>query len=263
MSIVHKAISYFKFLTETLFFKSRSKQYEFVTKFTSRILCESRNPNKDLNKIEEIRNFLLKDNRKIHVNDLGAGSGVDSNDRRISSITRTSSCPAHYCKLLYCIVKNMQPLTIVEFGTSFGISAMTMSLASPGSKIITIEGCEKTAGIARDNFNTLNIQNIRQLTGSFDVHLPGIISEMEPPYIAFIDGNHRYEPTIRYFDQMALKADNQSIVIIDDIHWSKEMEDSWKHICRHPKASVTIDLFRMGIVMLNPALPKQTFNFIY
>jgi predicted O-methyltransferase YrrM len=263
MSNIHRAISYFKFLIETLLLKSHSKQYEYVTRFTSRILCESKSPIKELNKIEEIRHSLLGNNRKIHVTDLGTGSEIDNKIRSISNITRKSSCSMHDCRLLYCIVKNMQPVTIIELGTSFGISALAMAMAAPGSKVFTIEGCPEIAEIARENFEILNIQNIRQLTGSFEDHLPGVISELEPPYLVFIDGNHRFDPTIQYFDLMASKADNQSIVIIDDIHWSKEMENAWKHIFDHPKTSISIDLYRMGIVLLNPELPKQRFNFIY
>jgi predicted O-methyltransferase YrrM len=263
MSVIHRAISYVKFFTATLLLKSHSKQYENVTKFTSRILCESKSQIKELNKIEEIRKSLLKNNNKIHVTDLGSGFVIDNKIRSISSITRTSSCSIHDCRLLYCIVKNMQPLTIIELGTSFGISALTMAVAAPGSRVITIEGCPETSEIARRNFEVMNIRNISQLTGSFEDHLPGIISELEPPYLAFINGNHRFDPTIQYFDRLASKSDNQSIVIIDDIHRSHDMENAWKQISDHPKTSVSIDLFRMGIVMLNPALPKQRFNFIY
>jgi predicted O-methyltransferase YrrM len=263
MNTIHRAISYFKFLTETLLLKSHSKQYEYVTRFTSRILCETKNPIRELIKIEEIRNSLLRSKSKIHVIDLGTGSKIDNKIRRVSNITRKSSCSVHGCKLLYCIVKNMQPPTIIELGTSFGISTMAMAMAAPGSNIITIEGCPETAEIARHNFEAMDIRNISQLIGSFDEHLPGVITELEPPYLAFIDGNHQSEPTIQYFDRMASKSDNLSIIIIDDIHWSKDMEIAWKQICDHPKTSVSIDLFRMGIAFLNPALPKQRFNFMY
>jgi predicted O-methyltransferase YrrM len=263
MNTIHRAISYFKFLTETLLLKSHSKQYEYVTRFTSRILCEMKNPIKELKKIEEIRNSLLRNKSKIHVIDLGTGSKIDNRVRCVSNIARKSSCSVQGCKLLYCIVKNMQPPTIIELGTSFGISTMAMATAAPGSKVITIEGCPETSEIARNNFVAMNIRNICQLTGSFEEHLPAILTGLEPPYLAFIDGNHQFEPTIQYFDRIASKSDNQSIVIIDDIHWSKEMEIAWKHICDHPKTSVSIDLYRMGIAFLNPALPKQRFNFIY
>ena len=44
--------------------------------------------------------------------------------------------------------------------------------------------------------------------------------------------------------------DNRSIIILDDIHWSKEMEGAWEYVQQHPQVTTTIDLFFIGIVFL-------------
>jgi hypothetical protein len=66
------------------------------------------------------------------------------------------------------------------------------------------------------------------------------------PGLVFIDGNHRKEPVIKYFSQMAELSDSKTVIIIDDINYSKEMAEAWEEIKLHQKVSVSVDIFRMG-----------------
>jgi hypothetical protein len=47
-----------------------------------------------------------------------------------------------------------------------------------------------------------------------------------------------------------------SVIIIDDIHHSPEMEEAWNEIRKHERVSVTIDIFRMGMVFLRPGMNR-------
>jgi len=42
--------------------------------------------------------------------------------------------------------------------------------------------------------------------------------------LIYVDGNHRYAPTVEYFHQFLPFLGNDDILIFDDIHWSQEME---------------------------------------
>lgn len=59
----------------------------------------------------------------------------------------------------------------------------------------------------------------------------------------FFDGNHKKEPTIRYFHQCLEKASEKALFIFDDINWSAEMQEAWDEIKQHAKVYITIDLF--------------------
>jgi predicted O-methyltransferase YrrM len=69
--------------------------------------------------------------------------------------------------------------------------------------------------------------------------------------LLFVDGNHRKEATLEYFNIFLEKATPQSIFIFDDIHWSKEMEEAWKLIQQHNSVTLTIDLFFLGMVFFS------------
>jgi hypothetical protein len=51
------------------------------------------------------------------------------------------------------------------------------------------------------------------------------------------------------------------MMIFDDIHWSKEMEQAWETIKAHPAVRCTINLFFIGIVFFREEfMEKQHFN---
>ena len=77
--------------------------------------------------------------------------------------------------------------------------------------------------------------------------------------LIFIDGNHRKEPTLSYFEKLLPLVHNDSVMILDDIHWSKEMEEAWEEIKKHPSVKVTIDTFFQGFVFFRREQVKEHF----
>lgn len=214
----------------------------------------------DYARVEALKKELLKDTRKIQVLDLGAGSLTDKgNERFINQIAKNSSRPAKYGRLLYRFSAYFKPKVILELGTSLGLSSAFMSLASPSSKIITVEGCPNIGSIAKENFAKLGINNITVITGNFNHKLPVILKSVSDLEFIFIDGNHRKEPTINYFKQCLSYAVNETVIVFDDIHWSKEMEEAWDFIRHHPSVTLSLDIFFMGFVFFRKELTKQHF----
>jgi predicted O-methyltransferase YrrM len=127
-----------------------------------------------------------------------------------------------------------------------------------------MEGSKEVAAIAMANFQQLSINNIKIVTGNFDQTLASTLGELTKVDFAFLDGNHRYEPTIRYFEQVLSKADEYTVIVLDDIHWSKEMEDAWAYVQNHQAVTLTIDLFYIGLVFFRKEkLAKQHFIIRY
>jgi predicted O-methyltransferase YrrM len=112
-----------------------------------------------------------------------------------------------------------------------------------------MEGSKAVATVARNNFKTLGLGNIEIVEGNFDENMTSVMSQLLTIDFAFIDGNHRYQPTINYFNTILPKLNDSSILIFDDVHWSKEMEQAWGEIIKHPSVTLSIDLFFIGIVL--------------
>jgi len=214
--------------------------------------------------VEQISEALAQNKQKISITDLGAKSqNRTSSERTIAGIFKNSAISTAHGKLLFRLVNHFKPSTILELGTCLGIS--TIYLASPSSKatVYTIEGDEQIRKVALTNFSRLNIQNIKSYLGNFDEILPQILTQIHQVDFVFIDGNHRYEPTIRYFELCLSKSHNDSIFVFHDIHWSKQMYKAWQHISRHPKVSASIDLFYSGIVFFRKEMQQQQFRITF
>jgi predicted O-methyltransferase YrrM len=233
----------------------------FVFDFVTNVLNDNRHFYA-YEKIESLRKRLSNDKSLLDIEDFGAGSAIVSTKQKsISSIARHAAKSKKLSQLLFRIVHHYQPKTILELGTSLGISSAYIASAAPDAKVITIEGASAVAKAAKDHHQMLQLHNIHVMTGKFEDLLPDILHQISTVDLAFIDGNHRFTPTKYYFEQLLPKATPQSIFIFDDIHWSKEMEYAWQVIKEHEKVTASIDLFFMGIVLFSPAFrSKQEFT---
>jgi predicted O-methyltransferase YrrM len=222
----------------------------FVYQFIRQVLIDKKKYYA-YSQVEEVRKRMLKDHSIITVEDKGAGSAVaKTKTRRISEIARTSLKPKKYAQLLFRMVNFYQPQSILELGTSLGITTSYLATAKPDAKIITIEGAPAVADKAVENFSRQELSNIRLVRGSFEDTLPDELAAMGKVDFAFVDGNHRKAPTLQYLEQILQYSHNDTIFVFDDIHWSQEMEEAWEAIKNHPSITCTIDLFFIGIVLL-------------
>ncbi|MBJ6143562.1 O-methyltransferase [Hymenobacter sp. BT559] len=213
--------------------------------------------------IEARRRELLRSTQRIAVTDFGAGSqvaGAGGRERRLRDIARHAAKPPRLAQLLFRLVNHFQPATILELGTSLGLTTAYLATADSRNQVITFEGCPNTAAVARETFDKLHLGNVQLVTGNLDQTLPATLAELAKPVdFVFFDGNHRYEPTLRYFEQCLSKAHENSVFVLDDIHWSAEMEQAWAAIKAHPAVTVTVDLFYVGLVFFRKKQPKQDF----
>lgn len=212
--------------------------------------------------IEQQRKALLQNSTRVEVQDFGAGSSViKTNQRVVAAIAASSLKPKKYAQLLYRLVLYYKPQTLLELGTSFGITTAYLATACKSAAVVTCEGSPAIAAIARQNFANLQLKNIQLIPGDFTQTLPPLLANLQTIDFAFIDGNHRKEPTLDYFQQLLKHTHAASILVFDDIHWSAEMEAAWDIIKEHPAVTVSIDLFFIGMVFFNPDMNhKQHFT---
>lgn len=204
-------------------------------------------------RVENLRASLLRDKSELEVTDLGAGSGKNSaTTRRVASITRHAAKPAKLGRLLFRVVNYFQPAVMVELGTSMGITAAYLASANQAAQLYTIEGSPAIAARAVQNLATLQLTNATVIQGNFDDILAELLRKIPTPDLVYIDGNHRYEATLRYFNEILPSVQGHTILVFDDIHWSEEMEAAWNAIKLHPSVKCSIDIFFLGFIFFRP-----------
>ena len=211
--------------------------------------------------IEARRRQLLASPASISVTDFGAGSHTGAGrQRRVADIARTAAKPRKLAQLLFRLVNYLRPATILELGTSLGLTTAYLAAADSRSRVVSFEGCPNVAAVARETFATLGLGNVEVVEGNIDDTLaPTLVVLGAPVDFVFFDGNHRYEPTLRYFEQCLAHRAEHSTFVLDDIHWSEDMERAWETIKTHPEVTLTVDLFYFGLVFFRQKQPKQHF----
>jgi len=226
----------------------RKVHSSFVAEFSQEIL-EDRRDFYAFDEIEALRRLLLRDRNTIQVTDFGAGSQIHkSNKRQIRKMARHSITSPTFCRILFRIINLYKPKQILELGTSLGIATLYQSFAALNSQVTTIEGCPNIAARAKQHFDLLEVTNIHSVVGQFEAVLPDVLQNMKQVDFVFLDGNHQKEATLDYFKLCLEKAQENSVFVFDDIHWSEGMEAAWESIKAHPKVQLSIDLFFFGIV---------------
>src|SRR4029079_7329720 len=127
----------------------------FVFDFVTKVLND-RTEYEGYNNVESLRKKLLKDQTILAIEDHGAGS--TPGERSVSSIAKHAVKSKKYGQLLYRMVKYYQPDSIIELGTSLGVTTSCLSLALPGGNVFTLEGASEIANLARKNFETLSLE---------------------------------------------------------------------------------------------------------
>ncbi|SDR69634.1 O-methyltransferase [Christiangramia echinicola] len=241
--------------------------YDLVTK-----CFYDRSDYKDYKLIKNYRNDLLSNKDQIEVKDFGAGSRVfKSNLRPVFSIAKNAGITLHRAKLLYRITNYLNIKNALELGTSLGIASSAIA-SNRTTQLITVEGCEETARIARQQIKKYDLNNIQLIKAQFETAISQLSSNIEQQTtnnkpqtsekfdLIYFDGNHQKQATLDYFSKLLPTAHNNSVFIFDDIHWSPEMEEAWEEIKSNPKVQVTIDNFQWGLVFFRKEQAKQHFT---
>jgi predicted O-methyltransferase YrrM len=130
-------------------------------------------------KILAFREALLKDHQVISVTDFGAGSRVFSSERRkVSAIAKNAGISKKRALLLNKLTSYLHCKSALELGTSVGISSAAIA-AGNNLQLTTIEGCPKTAKVAREYFRKFELDNITLKVGEFEEVLNGFLERQE------------------------------------------------------------------------------------
>ena len=208
-------------------------------------------PEAIMERVSAERQRLLDCSDTIEMVDFGAGSHRMSARRSVADMARISGASSRKGRMLAQAVAFLQPDTMLELGTSLGLSACYQQLAHPIGRLVTIEGSEAVADQAARTFESVGLHQITLLRGRFEEQLDHAIDRLGQRIdYAYFDGNHAEEPTLDYFERCLPFAREGSVFVFDDIYWSDGMLRAWRQINRHPRVTATIDAYDMGFAVL-------------
>ncbi len=251
------------------FWFSRTK-WRIHSPFVYKVCTEVLVPQKTLIgfQLEKIRFNYMKSHEILEIEDYGAGFNNQKKlkiYKKLSEVTKSSARKRKQGELIYRIIKHQKPQYFLELGTNLGFSTAYIAYALneifPNNyKFISVEGSltlyqkacillkdlQLNVFLVHDTFdNFLNSQKMNNLEG------------------VFIDGNHTFDATVRYFQILKENIKNGGFMIFDDIYWNQEMYDAWNFIKKDPDVTLSIDLYDFGWVFIKKNQAKEHFKLWY
>ena len=219
--------------------------------------------------IERRREYLKSCEDELDVLDFGSQGSKEGKHvrRRISEIAKTHLERPEVGQLLFRLVnwlgtREKRPLSIVELGTSLGITTAYLASADSRNSVLTFEGSGEVLNVAKGVWRMLKLENIQWIVGNIDHTLldsdhslyNGAPARVD---VAYVDANHTYEATIRYADFLLSRLNTKGVLAIDDIHYSEEMERAWAELKNDQRVTTSMDLYHIGLLFVDPHYLKR------
>jgi predicted O-methyltransferase YrrM len=215
-------------------------------------------------RIDALRLECMHDSSLLAIEDFGAGYGGNAAphiQKSVREVTRSSARGRREGELLARICTHYAPQQVLELGTNLGFASLYMSTAiAADAQLVTVEGSTELAAMAGKHFGQFALRPV-QIVAEFEQALRHEIDWAAfAPNLVLLDGNHRKQATLDYVDFLLPRVAQGAILILDDIYWSAEMAEAWRQIIQHPRVTVSIDLFALGICFLDRPQAQEQFT---
>lgn len=206
--------------------------------------------------VGELRRYWRTQRQRVPLLRLGAPSRTTSaSERTAASLVSSNAIGDAAGRLLFRLALWLQPQRIVELGTNAGLSTLYLHLADTRVRLETVEGNPAVAELARISFRRAGASAyLHPFTATFADWLRDRPTPPAGRLLAFIDGDHRHQPTLNYVRALLREADDESVIVVADIHWSAGMERAWAELQNMPRVTASLDTYHFGILFLRPEL---------
>jgi len=199
------------------------------------------------------KTYLASNNTKLHLNTIGAKKGNTAKySRSVASHFQLTKTSKKEGALLFRIVSHYAIQNAIELGTSLGVSSLYIAKGNSHIKLKTIDFNTDTSEVLDQFLKNRSIQNIEIIIGTFEEQVARVAEQIKPIQLAYIDGDHSYEATIKNLDTISAHLDKTFFIVLDDIRWSKGMWRAWKQLIKNPLYNFTFDMGSIGVLIRIP-----------
>ena len=251
--IVHRIFRYLRFWLLSV--NEHSLQVTFLYGLYTRALKSAKNFPVDP-AIETIR--ANWQNSSLEINQLTSGTeSTVSNPQKVSQIARYGISDPKSCITLCEIAHYLDCRSILEIGTSLGITTHYLAELTIVETLVSIDSNKELMALAKQTLKDANTQ-IELITADADDAIVALANREATFDMVYVDANHTYEATIRYFKQLKHVIHDESVIIFDDINWSVDMTKAWEKILSDQHVMLSIENYEMGIIFFDTKYAKKS-----
>lgn len=215
--------------------------------------------------IERRREMLLACEDTLDVVDYGSQGAPEGKhmQRRVCDMAKTHLESKQVGQALFRLVNwigehEKRPLDILELGSSLGVTTAYLASADSRNRVMTMEGSGEVLRVAQGVWRALRLENIEWVEGNIDDTLYKRARERID--VAYVDANHTYEATMRYVDFLLPRMPEKGVLVLDDIHYSEEMERAWEELKCDAQVTTSMDLYHVGLLFVDPHYLKRHYK---
>jgi len=207
--------------------------------------------------IEKLRHGLLNDTRSITLTDLLTG---EYSSKKISLVATETLRISKIDQLLYRLAAYLKPVNMLEINACPGITSLYLHYAAPKANFYAWEEHAETFDIAQDTFKKAAVADINLVTGSYEKTLLRLLNALDKLDLVLINCGHEKQIALKYFELCLPKSHEKTMLVFDGIYQNKGMTEAWNKIKAHPKVTVTVDLFWVGLVFFRKGQAREDFK---
>jgi len=163
-------------------------------------------------------------------------------------------------ELLFRLSNHYKLHSIVSVGSSMGFTPLYLTGYSSKSQCITLEQEQDIAAIAQKSISKSSCSLIQIMQGAYQSLLPEALSKLQQIDCIYISKEITTEELMKIYQDILPFLHDKSIVIISGIHASSQKRNLWKQICKDPKITVSVDLYKLGLIFFRPKLHKRMYK---
>lgn len=172
--------------------------------------------------------------------------GIALRSVSLQHVAAVGSILPYWGSFLLLCARSIGARSIIELGACAGISSCYLAAAGE-PRLITVEGSEALSRLAARHLGQVS-SNARVLNQSFDEALNEVLPGLSGPLdLAFIDGEHTGKALRHYVERLVPHIREGGIILLDDIHWTEDMEDAWIAVAASEGNQFSVDLGRLGM----------------
>lgn len=204
--------------------------------------------------IEKVRNVLLKTDEKIGV----FMPNGEKKLKKIEDVVSQWSIGPKYGQLLFRLVNYSKAKTIIEYGSTSEITTMYLAAPDSKSKVLSITNQPELADLSHSMQERIDMKNIEQMVSSDNesVYRKLTADGISADFIYFSRSN---PSTLYQLAKLQMVPAVHKFIVIAGIHRTPAMEMVWSQLTDNSEVKVSLDLFEVGILILNPDLQKEKY----
>ena len=160
---------------------------------------------------------------------------------------------------LFRLANHCKPQTILSVGSSMVLAPLCLTRYDSSVRCITLEREQDVAEVAR---HFLKHPAFTIKTGSYQALIPESIGELQRIDCVFIGKDAGVYDWDMVFEQCASSICDTTFFVLDGIRSSTGKQQYWTQFRQHPRVTVAIDLYDLGLLFFQPKLHKMFYKTI-